>query len=306
MKRSTRLLISSIATITFSLGCLGFAVADTTASPITLPNGTTTSTGIIEINQGDKTARFDAKDLNLIYDEVSSGRTDIAEAINSLGSHSLDGNQVVPQDISFTALTDATLSQFDIPEEMIGNTVSNEMNTEATAIAAADNLSLGTMAWDDDGTLLIGTGQDNINFYNSGVVAGKASTMPAGLEYVYHHHTLGTKGDADTTSKTGGTYSNSYQSSSSRGCFTKAYYKWQWSESNGHACYGPFAENGFCETCGGWTDFSHDYHWVDDGSVTKTQWAYSSPHSGAKKIQTVYLCNCGYQDGQLVGARIVY
>ena len=125
---------------------------------------------------------IDSADLDTIYTEVSTGRGQIATALNNTGYGKLSGSSYTAND-SFTYLKEAVENQFEIPanggsSETFYKTAEGELTTNKTLAADYDsgedtatelslanatsaNLSAGTMAWDSNGDLIIGTGGDN-------------------------------------------------------------------------------------------------------------------------------------------------
>ncbi len=183
MKKTTKRLIALV---------LGTSLVFCT-SLFTFAGNTFQSTGRFEYKSDPSSSEadvvLDSSDLNTIYEEVSVGRGGIATAINNTGYGKLSGTQYTAND-SFTSLKEAVENQFTIPanggsSEVYYKTSGGELTTDKTlaadydsgadtateltlANATASSLSAGTMAWDNEGNLIIGTGADNKSYYEEG------------------------------------------------------------------------------------------------------------------------------------------
>lgn len=137
-------------------------------------------------SDGTKTVIFDKSDLDYldgridaIEADVSTGKENLANALNPLGTNPSLGTPLSGTS-TFNELMEAINHSQAIPDKTIGESVSiatedYELASKVTgqtinsdtkiSAATADNLSLGTSAW-VDGSLLIGTGADNKNYYN--------------------------------------------------------------------------------------------------------------------------------------------
>lgn len=137
-------------------------------------------------SDGSKTVVFDKSDLDYldgridaIEADVSTGKENLANALNPLGTNPSLGTPLSGTS-TFNELMEAINHSQAIPDKTIGESVSiatedYELASKVTgqtinsdtkiSAATADNLSLGTSAW-VDGSLLIGTGADNKNYYN--------------------------------------------------------------------------------------------------------------------------------------------
>ena len=136
-------------------------------------------------SDGSKTVVFDKSDLDYldgridaIEADVSTGKENLANALNPLGTNPSLGTPLSGTS-TFNELMEAINHSQAIPDKTIGESVSiatedYELASKVTgqtinsdtkiSAATADNLSLGTSAW-VDGSLLIGTGADNKNYY---------------------------------------------------------------------------------------------------------------------------------------------
>lgn len=136
-------------------------------------------------SDGTKTVIFDKSDLDYldgridaIEADVSTGKENLANALNPLGTNPSLGTPLSGTS-TFNELMEAINHSQAIPDKTIGESVSiatedYELASKVTgqtinsdtkiSAATADNLSLGTSAW-VDGSLLIGTGADNKNYY---------------------------------------------------------------------------------------------------------------------------------------------
>ena len=139
-------------------------------------------------SDGSKTVVFDKSDLDYldgridaIEADVSTGKENLANALNPLGTNPSLGTPLSGTS-TFNELMEAINHSQAIPDKTIGESVSiatedYELASKVTgqtinsdtkiSAATADNLSLGTSAW-VDGSLLIGTGADNKNYYEYG------------------------------------------------------------------------------------------------------------------------------------------
>lgn len=139
-------------------------------------------------SDGTKTVIFDKSDLDYldgridaIEADVSTGKENLANALNPLGTNPSLGTPLSGTS-TFNELMEAINHSQAIPDKTIGESVSiatedyelastvtgQTINSDTKISAAtADNLSLGTSAW-VDGSLLIGTGADNKNYYEYG------------------------------------------------------------------------------------------------------------------------------------------
>ena len=139
-------------------------------------------------SDGSKTVVFDKSDLDYldgridaIEADVSTGKENLANALNPLGTNPSLGTPLSGTS-TFNELMEAINHSQAIPDKTIGESVSiatedyelastvtgQTINSDTKISAAtADNLSLGTSAW-VDGSLLIGTGADNKNYYEYG------------------------------------------------------------------------------------------------------------------------------------------
>ena len=137
-------------------------------------------------SDGSKTVVFDKSDLDYldgridaIEADVSTGKENLANALNPLGTNPSLGTPLSGTS-TFNELMEAINHSQAIPDKTIGESVSiatedYELASKVTgqtinsdtkiSAATADNLSLGTSAW-VDGSLLIGTGADNKNYYD--------------------------------------------------------------------------------------------------------------------------------------------
>lgn len=140
-------------------------------------------------SDGSKTVVFDKSDLDYldgridaIEADVSTGKENLANALNPLGTNPSLGTPLSGTS-TFNELMEAINHSQAIPDKTIGESVSiatedYELASKVTgqtinsdtkiSAATADNLSLGTSAW-VDGSLLIGTGADNKNYYELGI-----------------------------------------------------------------------------------------------------------------------------------------
>jgi hypothetical protein len=159
-------------------------------------------------SDGTKTVIFDKSDLDYldgridaIEADVSTGKENLANALNPLGTNpslgtplsgtstfnelmeAINHSQAIPDKTIGESVSIAT-EDYELASKVTGQTINS--NTKINA-ATADNLSLGTSAW-VDGSLLIGTGADNKNYYNLGYTNGMAKVDNASIIYTYHSH----------------------------------------------------------------------------------------------------------------------
>lgn len=161
-------------------------------------------------SDGTKTVIFDKSDLDYldgridaIEADVSTGKENLANALNPLGTNPSLGtplsgtstfNELMEAINHSQAIPDKTIGEgvsiatedYELASKVTGQTINS--NTKINA-ATADNLSLGTSAW-VDGSLLIGTGADNKNYYDLGVtkiVFRQVKTYDAPTNYTNRH-----------------------------------------------------------------------------------------------------------------------
>lgn len=139
-------------------------------------------------SDGTKTVIFDKSDLDYldgridaIEADVSTGKENLANALNPLGTNPSLGtplsgtstfNEIMEAINHSQAIPDKTIGEsvsiatedYELASTVTGQTINSDTKISA---ATADNLSLGTSAW-VDGSLLIGTGADNKNYYDKG------------------------------------------------------------------------------------------------------------------------------------------
>lgn len=160
-------------------------------------------------SDGSKTVVFDKSDLDYldgridaIEADVSTGKENLANALNPLGTNSSLGtplsgtstfNEIMEAINHSQAIPDKTIGEsvsiatedYELASKVTGQTINSDTKISA---ATADNLSLGTSAW-VDGSLLIGTGADNKNYYNCGYIQGTAEAFNSiDIKYTYHQH----------------------------------------------------------------------------------------------------------------------
>lgn len=160
-------------------------------------------------SDGSKTVIFDKSDLDYldgridaIEADVSTGKENLANALNPLGTNpslstplsgtstfnelmeAINHSQAIPDKTIGESVSIAT-EDYELASKVTGQTINSDTKISA---ATADNLSLGTSAW-VDGSLLIGTGADNKNYYNLGYTKGVAAVKNGKIKYIYHQHT---------------------------------------------------------------------------------------------------------------------
>ena len=222
---------------------------------------------VAEKSDGTKVTVFDKSDLDYldgridaIEADVSTGKENLANALNPLGTNPSLGTPLSGTS-TFNELMEAINHSQAIPDKTIGESVSiatedyelastvtgQTINSDTKISAAtADNLSLGTSAW-VDGSLLIGTGADNKNYYNLGYTNGMAKVDNASIIYTYHSHkgTVQGGGECYTPLYRVHTHSGSCYSTVNSTCTCSAY-AGQWINDTifrcrvcGHAGHGP-------------------------------------------------------------------
>ena len=227
-------------------------------------------------SDGTKTVIFDKSDLDYldgridaIEADVSTGKENLANALNPLGTNPSLGTPLSGTS-TFNELMEAINHSQAIPDKTIGESVSiatedYELASKVTgqtinsdtkiSAATADNLSLGTSAW-VDGSLLIGTGADNKNYYNLGYTNGMAKVDNASIIYTYHSHkgTVQGGGECYTPLYRVHTHSGSCYSTVNSTCTCSAY-AGQWINDTifrcrvcGHAGHGPGGTGGEATT----------------------------------------------------------
>ncbi len=218
-------------------------------------------------SDGTKTVIFDKSDLDYldgridaIEADVSTGKEKLANALNPLGTNpslgtplsgtstfnelmeAINHSQAIPDKTIGESVSIAT-EDYELASKVTGQTINS--NTKISA-ATADNLSLGTSAW-VDGSLLIGTGADNKNYYNLGYTNGMAKVDNASIIYTYHSHkgTVQGGGECYTPLYRVHTHSGSCYSTVNSTCTCSAY-AGQWINDTifrcrvcGHAGHGP-------------------------------------------------------------------
>ena len=169
---------------------------------------------VAEKSDGTKVTVFDKSDLDYldgridaIEADVSTGKENLANALNPLGTNPSLGTPLSGTS-TFNELMEAINHSQAIPDKTIGESVSiatedyelastvtgQTINSDTKISAAtADNLSLGTSAW-VDGSLLIGTGADNKNYYNRN--AGSVSLLKVAT------YSVSTRGNNGSNSRT--------------------------------------------------------------------------------------------------------
>lgn len=261
-----------VLAITMALTFVGGMTLGAAAS-----NHTWGSTGnVVYDNNGTKTTVFNKQDLVYLDDRISTieasvdtGKVNIAKKLNEW---ELPADKIVPTtNPSFnqinTALEyiksipnagkewkDASNNSYYVKEDGSITTNASEAkknadgNVEPLKISAATagNLSAGTSAW-VDGSLLIGTGADNKNYYNLGYTNGMAKVDNASIIYTYHSHkgTVQGGGECYTPLYRVHTHSGSCYSTVNSTCTCSAY-AGQWINDTifrcrvcGHAGHGP-------------------------------------------------------------------
>lgn len=165
-------------------------------------------------SDGTKTVIFDKSDLDYldgridaIEADVSTGKENLANALNPLGTNPslstpLSGtstfNEIMEAINHSQAIPDKTIGEsvsiatedYELASKVTGQTINSDTKISA---ATADNLSLGTSAW-VDGSLLIGTGADNKNYYNRN--AGSVSLLKVAT------YSVSTRGNNGSNSRT--------------------------------------------------------------------------------------------------------
>ena len=218
-------------------------------------------------SDGTKTVIFDKSDLDYldgridaIEADVSTGKEKLANALNPLGTNPSLGtplsgtstfNEIMEAINHSQAIPDKTIGEsvsiatedYELASKVTGQTINSDTKISA---ATADNLSLGTSAW-VDGSLLIGTGADNKNYYNLGYTNGMAKVDNASIIYTYHSHkgTVQGGGECYTPLYRVHTHSGSCYSTVNSTCTCSAY-AGQWINDTifrcrvcGHAGHGP-------------------------------------------------------------------
>lgn len=163
------------------------------------------SKGIFDYDNG--TVVVDASDLTYLADEIDlleeTYKKETVKALNKMSTyfmmnnsttHDPDESNLDPESsviLPFGSIIDGILASQSIPtEKTYTGTLPGEENetTGNISAATAESISLGTAAW-VDGELIIGTGADNISYYNKGYVTGVAEALNSGkIVYTYHHH----------------------------------------------------------------------------------------------------------------------
>ncbi len=218
-------------------------------------------------SDGTKTVIFDKSDLDYldgridaIEADVSTGKENLANALNPLGTNpslgtplsgtstfnefmeAINHSQAIPDKTIGESVSIAT-EDYELASKVTGQTINSDTKISA---ATADNLSLGTSAW-VDGSLLIGTGADNKNYYNLGYTNGMAKVDNASIIYTYHSHkgTVQGGGECYTPLYRVHTHSGSCYSTVNSTCTCSAY-AGQWINDTifrcrvcGHAGHGP-------------------------------------------------------------------
>ena len=151
-------------------------------------------------------------------------------------------------------------------------------------------------------------------YYDAFRVSTNITSLPGTISYTYHHHSLSTA-NYTTSSASGGSYPDGYQSPIRGGCFTTAYYHIVYSESVPTwfpSWSGPHYHNGEagamqwnCSYCGeeSYSEFSGHWHDVD---TNYNYWTTNASDHPANRIATVYLRSCGKSEGQIATATITY
>ena len=176
-------------------------------------------------------------------------------------------------------------------------------------------------------------------YYDAFTVTTNITSLPGTVSYTYHHHSL-SNADYTTASASGGSYADSYQSSTKGGCFQSAVYK---AHTHKTTCY----SSATCTHNGGQNytvvDINYPTHGIDNdhtvtiqcpncgqvasgggqsvdkareravqnlGASPKSYSTLSCGKTAGTRYSTegveYYTRSCGKVDGQITSATIVY
>ncbi len=294
MKKTTitRIIITSTTTLLLLGG---------TISAYALTSNHATSKGIInfDANQdGEIDIRFDGNDIDKLDEAVTfadttvfgmkttiltlTGETTLNEAVSKLNSYGLARTSLLAG--GSTSLS--SLNGYEIQTSAVSS------DTDVRAASASDLAKVMTASippgfYDGTQKIYVDLQENNSYYYN----LGYTGTPRGGYEitYTYHHHTLGTVGDRDDNSNSGGVYADDYQSSTGGGCFTSPVYKKHYhtgNSSSGGGCYGSYHSGSSTLTCGK-TEHSHG---TSCYGTCKVSWSASSTGVTYDNGYTNYKC----------------
>ncbi len=227
---------------------------------------------------------------NPSFEEINTA-LEYIKSIPNVGTEwkdSSDNPYYVKEDGSIT--TDATEAK-----------INEEGNVEPIKIAAATagNLSAGSAAW-VDGSLLIGTGADNKNYYNFAYTQGIADGLSkADVKYIYHEHSGdSTTGTGCYTSPIYHTHTNSCYTTSGYNCGPVNKVRGPYKNASGTDEY-----QYSCSACG------RAFYLCDGGSMAGS-WHYVSSKvlSCGKTTTTIdsYSLGCGKTEESIESAIITF
>lgn len=160
-------------------------------------------------------------------------------------------------------------------------------------------------------------------YYENFTVSTNITNVPGIITYTYHHHSL-TDPNYTTSSASGGSYLDSYQSTTRGGCFTTPYYHVQGTITStcgsGLVWEYDASENRSRLKCHreGCSNYNHTQQyevggWQKDGRVEGTctgtvttyvdKWTTSA---SSNVVATKYIRSCGKSEGQIASATITY
>lgn len=289
------------------------------------------SKGKIDFEEGKMV--LDSADLLYLADEIDALETTykvtIIDALNRIGTYfKNDGNLTNDSNaneadtveektnISFENIRDGVLlsqsveslsnvqaedkdgnNLFYLNEEVAANRNLLETTTENTGYpvfyqaVTADNLTAGSAAW-VNGRLIKGNGKDRDDAYTQGFIDGQANvTDNLEITYTYHYH----EGDAVNG---GGCYE---KVASSKACGNivrlQEYYK---GGTCGYTCASYYGIDYGCSVCGAVTG------WKCGGGGNSCGAANGQLSGTHVVITTSWQPTCGYSQGQILTATIVY
>lgn len=285
------------------------------------------SFGKINYSDGNNSVVIDTADIAAIDDMVGNGKKEIRDAIKSIDQDdrmetSTWSDTFFP---SFYELANLTGSSQTVPERQkqeqavnykseliyyrdadaaesgnLGRTTAENSGLIVTCKeAAADNLSAGAVAF-VDGSIIIGNGADNAEYYKQGYIDGMNKDKDYKIIYTYHHHVDGN-----------GNAVNQTTSSVSGGCFNKGKHKhtstcqYTLKDTTNHKTYS--LHTGYpccwsCPTCG------KNVYANEDGNVYhECTWvSHDKSYTCDNLPCNVWQVSCGKSEGQIESATIIF
>jgi hypothetical protein len=220
MENMKQKLLSIIVVLALTLGPCTVSMASETANAT---RDSMKSAGNVIYTDGGSTVEIYSEDLYTIADKLDSFKTSIASQMASIHTYFSTGNSgqstvtndhvrivhtepatvdsIDPLTMDFDTLLEGLAASQSIPTDVteygyssgqkLYKTTKGSLTTTSSgatqiniAAATASNLSAGTAAW-VNGNLILGTGEDDAAYYNSGYNKGYQSGYSSGYSYGY-------------------------------------------------------------------------------------------------------------------------